>query len=340
MPLETAPLIIEHVRICASFHCNLHCEHCSASAKYRGQYKGRLAPFQLSVWEITNFIDFLIDRHFLRKVSLTGGEPLLKIVFPRCAAVMFHANKRGLEVQLNTVGGGQVPIRDVVSLFDDREKLTFQFSFDGAKRETVDRLRRKAGVYKSSLRQMVEGVNCGALVQAKMAAYRHNIGEALSAYRLLSSIGVNSFRIKPMFASGAALHNEVALLGSAEEIKELQEALIAMAAQSPTRLELLPPVFVDAAQQRPNVRYGRCDCGVASVYLSTNGDLYPCPSVIEALDRHEFLVGNVRSPGFDLEVAWRTAPALKKYRRNSDCAQCPTLVALLKDVQNRALACA
>lgn len=41
-----------------------------------------------------------------------------------------------------------------------------------------------------------------------MTANRHNIGEALDAYRLLSSIGVYSFRVKPMFASGVALGNE------------------------------------------------------------------------------------------------------------------------------------
>lgn len=43
-----------------------------------------------------------------------------------------------------------MPICDVVSFFDDREKLTFQVSFDGAKRDTVDRFRGKAGVYDSA----------------------------------------------------------------------------------------------------------------------------------------------------------------------------------------------
>ncbi|WP_456659886.1 hypothetical protein [Bradyrhizobium sp. JR3.5] len=57
-------------------------------------------------------------------------------------------------------------------------------------------------------------------------------------------------------------------------------------------------------------------------------------------ESQEFRVGNIRSPGFDLETAWRTSPALKKYRANSGCAQCPTQVALLKNVENRALACA
>ncbi|MCA6112617.1 radical SAM protein [Bradyrhizobium cenepequi] len=334
------PIIFDHMRISISFYCNLHCDHCYVPEEYRDQYKRLLEPSQLSVEEITNFLDLLVDEHSLRKVTVTGGEPLLKIVFPRSAALMAYANKRGLHVQLNTGGLGQVPIPDVVSIFDEREKLVFQFSFDGANKDTVDRFRRKPGVYESALRQMHEAVNRGALVQARMTANRHNIGEALDAYRLLSSIGVDSFKIRPMFAAGVAIDNEDALLGSAEEIRELQEALIAMAAQTSTRLELPPPIFVDTTEPRPNVKYIECNCGVASGYLSTNGDLYPCVYVVGDPDSHEFLVGNIRSAGFDLETAWRTSPALKKYRANSGCAQCPTQVALLKNVENRALACA
>lgn len=110
------------------------------------------------------------------------------------------------------------------AIFNDPKTLAFQFSFDGAKRETVDRFRARAGVYDSALRQMAEAVNCGVLVQARMTANRHNIDEAMDAYRLLSSVGVHSFRTKPMFASGVAVGNEDALLGSAAEIRELQEA--------------------------------------------------------------------------------------------------------------------
>ncbi|WP_426441328.1 radical SAM protein [Bradyrhizobium genosp. P] len=342
MPLDhPLPVVFNHARICVSFYCNLHCEHCYVPEEYRDQYKRLLEPSQLATWEITEFVDLLVDRYFLKKVSVTGGEPLLKVVFPRSAAVMAHANKRGLQVQLNTGGLGQVPIPDVVSIFDNPEKLAFQFSFDGAKRDTVDRFRRRSGVYDSALRQMAEAVNCGAVVQARMTANRHNIGESLDAYRLLSSIGVDSFRIKPMFASGVALGNEDALLGSAEEIRELQEALIGVAAQpSSARLDLPPPIFVDTSEPRPNVKFTECDCGTTSVYLSTNGDIYPCPYVVGDPDSLEFLVGNIRAPEFDLDKVWRTSPALKHYRANSGCAQCPSQVALLKNVENRALACA
>ncbi|WP_375779137.1 radical SAM protein [Bradyrhizobium sp. ma5] len=339
MPLDgPPPIFFEHLRICVSFYCNLYCKHCYVPKERRTQYRRFFEPFQLSIDEMTNFIDLLVDEYCLRMVSVTGGEPLLEIVFPRTAAVMAHANKRGLHVQLYTGGLGQVPIHEVVSIFEDPGKLSFQFSFDGAKPDTVDRLRGKAGVYESALRQIAEAVNCGASVHARMTANRHNIGEAQDVYRLLSSIGVDCFRIKPILASGAALDNEDAFLGTAAEIRDLQEALIAMAAKSSARLELSPPIFVDTKELRPNVKFNECSCGITSVYLSANGDLYPCPYVIGDPDSHKFLIGNIRAPKFDLETAWRNSPALTDYGANSGCTHCPSQVALLKNIVNRALA--
>lgn len=101
------PIVFNDARICITFYCNLHCEHCYVPEEYPDQYKRRLEPSQLSIEKMIEFIDVLADRHSLKKVSLMGGEPLLKRVFPRSAAVMVHANKRGLDVQLNTGGFGQ-----------------------------------------------------------------------------------------------------------------------------------------------------------------------------------------------------------------------------------------
>ncbi|MDA9421033.1 hypothetical protein XH97_02545 [Bradyrhizobium sp. CCBAU 53380] len=288
--------------------------------------------------EVTKFVDLLVERYSLKEVIVTGGEPLLKIVFPRSAALMAHAaNKRGIHVQLNTGGLGQIPIRDVASIFDDREKLTLQFNFDAASPEALDLFWIKRGAHKSALRQMAEAVNCGALVQARMIASRQNLHEVLDAYRILSSIGVHTFIVMPMFAAGVAIDNENAFLGSAEEIKEMQAALTAAAAHTSTRLELPIPILVHTAEPLPNVRFTECDCCFASGYLSANGDLYPCSHAIGDPDSHKFVVGNVRYPGFDLEAAWRSA--LMKYQANSGCAHCPVQMALLNNIESRAFAC-
>ncbi|NOJ43950.1 radical SAM protein [Bradyrhizobium australiense] len=196
MPRDNLLLIVfDHVRICASLYCNLHCAHCYVPEEYRDQYKRLMEPSQFSLEEMMT----LICRYCLRKVSVPGGETPFNIVLLGVVAIV-HASKQGLQVQLNPGGLGQVPIADVISIFDDRERLTFQFRIDGANRET-DRFRGRPGVYASVLRQMFGAVNGGALVRARMTVNRHNLSESLDAYLLLSSIGIDAFRIKPMFAS-------------------------------------------------------------------------------------------------------------------------------------------
>jgi radical SAM protein with 4Fe4S-binding SPASM domain len=173
-----------------------------------------------------------------------------------------------------------------------------------------------------------------------MTANRHNIGEALDAYRLVAGIPIDSFKIKPMFASGVAIDNRDAILGSEEEVRELQEALIAVSQTVSTRLELPPPIFVDPqAHAEANVKFVGCNCGVASGYLSTNGDLYPCSYVVGDAFSADYLVGNIREKGFNLVEAWTTSPALANYRSNSGCAQCPTQLSLLRNLENRPIAC-
>lgn len=57
------------------------------------------------------------------------------------------------------------------------------------------------------------GSQLRALVQARMTVNRRNVGEVLDAYRLLSSIGVDSFKVRPMFSAGVAIDNEDAFCG-------------------------------------------------------------------------------------------------------------------------------
>lgn len=335
------PLVMmDHMRISVTYYCNLHCEHCYVPVDYRDQYKKLLEPSQLSVPELESFVDTLVERHFLRKLSVTGGEPLLRVVWNRTSALLRKANEHKLEVQINTGGMAQVPIADVVGIFDDPRKLLFQFSLDGAKKETVESFRNRKGVFESALSQMKQAVELGANVQARMTANRHNIAEAQDAYRLVADLGVDSFKIKPMFAAGVAIDNADAILGDPNEVRDLQDSLITLARGRKTRLELPPPVLVATEDYvGENVKFIGCNCGISSGYLSTNGDLYPCSYIFGDPVSEQFRVGNIRDEGFDLARVWSTSPALKNYKTNSGCAQCPSQDALMKNVENRALAC-
>ncbi|MGY4327366.1 hypothetical protein ACVWWG_001783 [Bradyrhizobium sp. LB7.2] len=141
-----------------------------------------------------------ICRYRLWKVPMSGDERPFKIAFLHAVATA-HAYKQGSQVQLNPGWLGPIPIVDVTSIVGDREWLTFRFSFGRTEGKAVECFHGRPGVYAFVLRRMVGAVSGLASVQASTTVNRHNLSEAVEDYLQLSSIGMDPFNIKPMFAA-------------------------------------------------------------------------------------------------------------------------------------------
>lgn len=325
---------IEHMRISVSYQCNLRCEHCYVPEDYRMKYREILGDKELTLDRIRHFIDELIASHGLQKISVTGGETLIKSVWDRTRAVLAHANLRGLRVQLNTGGLGQIPIPDIVGIFDDPSQLMVQISLDGSKAETVDRFRGRRGVFHSALRHMAELTAAGAKVQARYTINESNYDETLGAYELVGTIPIASFKVKPMFAAGTAIDNADRLIREGERIGALQRALVGLSASVPTYLEVATPVFFDEAEipDRGNWRIADCTCGMTSGYLSSSGDLYACSYGVGDGHSGDLVVGNIQEEGFDFARAWVESRSIESYRDRLTPHECPSSSLLLRNV--------
>ena len=325
---------IDHMRISVSYQCNLHCEHCYVPEDYRTKYREVLGDKELSLERITGFIDFLMENHGLEKISVTGGETLIKSVWGRTRAVLSHANRRGLRVQLNTGGLGQIPVPEIVELFDDPSRLMVQISLDGSRAETVDRFRGHRGVFDSALRYMAELTAAGAKVQARYTINESNYDETVAAYELVSEIPIQSFKVKPMFAAGTAIENADRLIHATGRIGALQRRLIQASASCATYLEVATPVFFEETEfaHLGNWRIADCTCGMTSGYISSSGDLYACSYGVGDGHSGDLVVGNIAGEGFDFARAWREAVCIQDYRERLTPHSCPSSSLLLRNV--------
>lgn len=324
---------IEHMRISVSYQCNLHCEHCYVPEEFRTKYRQVLGDKEMSLDQIRGFVDQLVDDHGLEKISVTGGETLIKSVWERTKAVLAHANRRGLRAQLNTGGLGQIPVPEIVGLFEDPSKLMVQISLDGCREETVDRFRGRKGVFKSALRHMAELTAAGAQVQVRYTMNESNLDQTLGTYELVGGIPVHSFKVKPMFAAGTAIENADKLIQEEARIGAVQRALIAASGRVPTFLEVATPVFFEESEfpGLANWRVADCTCGVSSGYLSSSGDLYGCSYGVGDGHSEDLVAGNITSPGFDFAQAWGGS-CLAPYRDRSTAHCCPSSTLLLRNV--------
>jgi radical SAM protein with 4Fe4S-binding SPASM domain len=331
VPVVPTPLQLRHMRIAVSYYCNLRCQHCYVPEVNRVEYRKTLEPSELTVDKILSFVDRLIAECGLEKVSITGGEALLNVVWPRTAAVLRHALDRGLEVQLNTSGSGQVGMNKIADLCgEDLKLLTIQLSLDGVDADAVDRFRGRKGAMSRAVTFLEEAVSRNVAVQARMTMTESNADQVVPCYDFVSARGAESFHVKPMFAAGTGRENQDLLVWSREQVRDIQLQLLSRSVGRATRLGLPEPVYVPESDfpQGANAHTIKCTCGDATGYISTNGDVYPCTYLVGAPNDESWILGNIGDPNFDFVSAWTKPTTYSNFRYVSKEGQCPAQNAL------------
>jgi len=138
-----ADFILEHIDIEVNHRCNLACRHCSARAA-----KGR-SPEELNAEEIIEILSKAKELG-LRKVGLTGGEPLLDL--PKLEAIArFCIDELEVPLHMHTNGtlvneemcrpGGVLALFEAVSV-----------TFLGGDAETHDYMTKTKGSFERAFR--------------------------------------------------------------------------------------------------------------------------------------------------------------------------------------------
>lgn len=308
---------LQHLRIAVSYYCSLRCQHCYVPELNRTKYKHLLESSQLSLDEIRGFVDRLIDELGLEKITITGGEAMLRNVWPRTKEVLRHGLSRGLTVQLNTSGSGQVDIAEVVEVCgDDLRKFVLHLSLDGIDDARVDVFRGKTGAMRRAVQTLDDAAAAGMRIEVRYTMTEQNADETLPTYAFVSDRGASAFVMKPMFAAGTARENQDILITSREEVRSVQWQLLKASRGNPTALGLPEPVYVpeDAFPENANAYVVKCLCGGAIGYLSTNGDIYPCSYIVGAPDDKRWVIGNIRDPNWDFVQTWRRPDTYQAFR--------------------------
>jgi radical SAM protein with 4Fe4S-binding SPASM domain len=312
------------LRVAVSYYCNLHCQHCYVPELNRDGYKHLLEDQQLSLDQIDSFLNLLIHELGLEKISVTGGETLLNMVWPRSRHVMQHALRNRVIVQLNTSGSGQVEMSEVIEAAEDHlDQLIVQISLDGINESQVDVFRGQQGAMKRAMKSIKDAVDGGAYVRVRYTMTEENYKDTVRCYEMVSDMGVKSFVIKPMFAAGTACDNQN-LFVSNDTVKDVQRQLLHSSVHHTAQLDMAQPVYVDSDEfpDGANAHIIRCACGGNAVYLSTSGDIYPCMYLVGAPNSKDLILGNIKDPGFDFRNIWLKPGTCSEFRTaqiNGNC---------------------
>lgn len=312
--MAIAPYYLEHVDIEVNHRCNLACRHCSARAVKRKTAN------ELTVDEIREILKHA-KRIGLRKVGLTGGEPLFDVEKLKTVA-KFCREDLGVPIHTHTNGTmvteGMCKRGGVLTLFE-----SVSVTFLGGDASTHDYMTATKGSFDKAFR----GAEIIAKARLPLTCYFIPTHGTCKGFKELMSklrdIGAERIRAMALAPSGRArpIYGETA--PRADELRQFEKELLSAGNQLGIRVEAgyctrlsMPGLGVLAG-------HDKCMSGLNRVHINSKGDVFPCTA---ASGVKELSIGNLRKNGYQLEEIWFNSPTINFIRtvHKGTAASCAT----------------
>ena len=293
---------LEHIDIEVNHRCNLACRHCSARAA-----KGRL-PEELTVEEIKEILSGA-KKLGLRKVGLTGGEPLVDV--PKLEAIARFCIDE-LEVPIHMHTNGTMVTEDicrndgVLALFE-----AVSVTFLGGDAETHDYMTKVRGSFEKAL----QGAAMIAKAGLPLTCYYIPTHGTCKGYKDLTpklrDIGVKRIRAMALAPSGRArpIYGQTAPLD--DEMREFEKNLLEASSQLGIHIEAGNCTRLSMPHLAVLNGHEKCMSGINRVHINSKGDVFPCTA---ASGVKELRLGNLKKNGFHLENIWFSSEIIKLIR--------------------------
>lgn len=311
-----AESVLEHIDIEINHRCNLACRHCSARAA-----KGRSVE-ELSAKEITRILSGA-KKLGLRKVGLTGGEPLVDV--PKLEAVARFCIDE-LEVPIHTHTNGTLVTEDmcrpggVLALFE-----AVSVTFLAGDSETHDYMTRVNGSFEKALRGAAIIAEAGLPLTCYYVPTCGTCRGFRSLTPRLHNIGVKRIRAMALAPSGRARPIYGQTAPPAEEMREFEKDLLEAGSRFGIHIEAGNCTRLSMPHLAVLNGHEKCMSGINRVHINSKGDVFPCTA---ASGVKELRLGNLKKNGSDLEGIWSNSEILRLIREIHNggipaCAKCP-----------------
>ena len=287
--LESA---LEHIDIEVNHRCNLACRHCSARA-----LKGK-SPEELSVVQIKEILS-TAKEYGLRKVGLTGGEPLIDV--PKLEAIgRFCIDE--LEVPIHMHTNGTLVTEDmcrpggVLALFE-----AVSVTFLGGEAETHDYMTMTKGSFEKAFR----GASIIAKARLPLTCYYIPTCGTCRGFSGLTprlrDIGVKRIRAMALAPSGRARPIYGQTAPPVEEMQEFEKDLLEAGGKFGIHIEAGYCTRLSMPHLAVLNGHEKCMSGINRVHINSKGDVFPCTA---ASGVKELRLGNLKKDGSRLEDIW------------------------------------
>lgn len=314
------------VQLSITGHCNCRCRHCFVSAPH-AKYD------ELSFNDCVHILDELAGCG-VRKIGLTGGEPL---IHPGFKQIIEEISKRRL-ILSTLYTNGLILSDEILQLLKTyNQSPDIQISFDGL--GTHEWLRGIKGIQNTVIDSIRRSVKHGFFTHISMVLYKDNLNSILENIRFLDSLGVKSIKISPIenlgewqaYAKDHGISHEQAYEEYLRIIPELlqnkPQARIELGGffiYDPSK-DLITSSYEKRCSSRNQDHYYLCKSLKQSFYINSNGILYPCATMMNDENNNQFnILKRPLEEIFDDEqfnfIAGKTAADY--FNENKKCSEC------------------
>jgi len=294
--------VLEHIDIEVNHRCNLACRHCSARAA-----KGK-SPDELSIEEIANILSGA-KKLGLRKVGLTGGEPLVDV--PKLEAVArFCINELDVPNHMHT--NGTLVTEDmcrhdgVLALFE-----SVSVTFLGGDAETHDYMTKVRGTFEKTL----NGAEIIAKAKLPLTCYYIPTHGTCKGFEKLTpklhEIGVKRIRAMALAPSGRARPIYGQTAPPDDEMREFEKDLLEGSSKLGIHIEAGYCTRLSMPRLAVLNGHEKCMSAINRVHINSKGDVFPCTA---ASGIKELRLGNLKKNGSKLEDIWMGSEIIKLIR--------------------------
>ena len=270
--------------------CNLTCLHC---------YQKNGEKEELSFHEIKLILDDL-EKLGTMKVTLTGGEPLLREDF---IEIFFYCSQKGFATKLFT--NATLLNSEHKKAFLKKPPFAVECSLYGASAKTHESITGVAGSFEKTLANITWMVEKRIRVLVKSVMLCLNVHEMEALYRLCHGLGVTlhpTFRVYP-FCDPSRSPERWRI--KTEDLKALRRKKTAL--------------FKNHSDSDNKSGELVCNAGREACCINAEGKVYPCVAL-------RWECGDVRKQS--LSEIWLQSPVLQKIRSFHDkdfkgCFSCP-----------------
>lgn len=313
MNIEVKPL--EMVRVAITPFCDLHCDHCYVSNITHHQC-AEMEQEQLTLEQITSFLDDMMKNQNLNQIAISGGECLTAKAWPRTKVLLKYALDHNLRVQLETSGSDIIKVKDIYEVAGDKfGNILFHVSLDHVDANWVNTFRGKDNAFDRAVAFLKDVIKFGGFSEIRYTITNENFLITNECYKFASELGISRFIAKVLFPTGGVYDHEYLNL-SKTLVGQVQRRLIELSMNNKTELLLPSPVFcaTDDIPEGANFKITECLCGRIGIYMSYNGDILPCPYLIGSVYFDKLKVGNIKDPDFDFNQYWNSKNSFVEYR--------------------------